>query len=379
MPRFYTGKNVLWSAVERIKSIYLEGHEVVISFSGGKDSGICVELAIIAARELGKLPVKVSMRDEEIMFPGTFEYAERVANRPEVEFHWVYAGQPITNYFNRELPLWWVFDDRVKPENWVRKPPPFAYKIPENSIEYVVHTNRFPVTGDQKLINIIGIRAHESRKRIFAMSSMGGKTYTKTPMSPNTYLSYPIYDWSNGDVWRAYKEFGWDYNKAYDMMFKMGLTKKKMRIGPPTLNENSLSLLTFASKAWPHWFDRVEARLPGLRTVAQFGTRVLKPHKKLGEKWKDVFYRTCLDNSPDWIIERARGQMEITLRRHAIHSTSEFPDVSDCHICALISSWKRLAEVMYSGDPFSFYCEHPCMEPEDFRPGAGKWGGRPSF
>lgn len=92
MPRRYIGQNVFDTAVERMVILYEKGHRVVVSFSGGKDSGVCVEICVIAARLTGHLPVEVIMRDEEIMFPGTFEYAERMAQRDDVDFHWIYAA-----------------------------------------------------------------------------------------------------------------------------------------------------------------------------------------------------------------------------------------------------------------------------------------------
>ena len=128
----YLNLNVFTAAVQRLESLYNAGHKVVVSFSGGKDSTVCLELCIIAATRAKKLPVDVVMRDEEIMFPGTFEYCERVAKRPEVRFHWLVAHQPIINIFNRESPYFWVMDPSLPKEQWVRQPPSYAESIPEN-------------------------------------------------------------------------------------------------------------------------------------------------------------------------------------------------------------------------------------------------------
>src|SRR6059036_106266 len=122
------------AAGQRLIGLYGEGHRIVVSFSAGKDSGVCLELAIMAARETGRLPVEVVMRDEEIMFPGTFEYPERQAARSEIDFHWIVANQPIINIFNRAAPYFWVFDPRLSPDEWVRQPPSFAQSIPEKHI-----------------------------------------------------------------------------------------------------------------------------------------------------------------------------------------------------------------------------------------------------
>ena len=74
MTRRHLQLNVFDAAVARMQGLYEEGHRVVVSYSGGKDSHACMEICIIAARNAGRLPVEVLTRDEEVMFPGTFEH-----------------------------------------------------------------------------------------------------------------------------------------------------------------------------------------------------------------------------------------------------------------------------------------------------------------
>ena len=109
MPRKSLATDVWTLAVQRMEAIYSAGHRVVISFSAGKDSGVCLEVCRVAAKATKRLPLEVVMRDDEIMLPGTFEYAERVAAQPDVDFHWLVANQPVINIFNRENPYFWVF------------------------------------------------------------------------------------------------------------------------------------------------------------------------------------------------------------------------------------------------------------------------------
>ena len=110
MPRRMLGKTVLDEAVDRMAVLYEEGHRIVVSFSTGKDSTVALEVCIMAAAQTGRLPVEVVMRDEEIMFPGTYEFAERTAARPDVDMTWLVASQPMINVFNRQSPYFWVFD-----------------------------------------------------------------------------------------------------------------------------------------------------------------------------------------------------------------------------------------------------------------------------
>jgi len=145
MRRVKTGHDVFDSAVSRLAESYEEGHTVVVSVSGGKDSGVCLELAIIAAEMTGRLPVYACIQDEEIAYPGTYEYVDRIKQRPEVDLTWFDCRQPMVNVFNRSNPYFWVHDEQVSPEDWVRKPPEYAVRNPEINIESIIHPRWFPV------------------------------------------------------------------------------------------------------------------------------------------------------------------------------------------------------------------------------------------
>ena len=175
MPKHYPGCNVYEAALERIREHYRRGDRCVLSFSAGKDSGVLLELLIMVAREFNALPVDVVMRDEEIMYPGTFEYAERTMNRPEVNMRWLIMGQRIINAFNRFNPYWWVFDPAEK-DKWVRQPPEWAEYPDSQCIESMTTKELFPVAADQRLIAMIGLRASESKTRTFAIYSSRGKS-----------------------------------------------------------------------------------------------------------------------------------------------------------------------------------------------------------
>jgi predicted phosphoadenosine phosphosulfate sulfurtransferase len=378
--RVHTGLDVFEQAYMRLFELYRDGHTVVVAFSAGKDSGICLELAIMAARAAGRLPVHVNMRDEEIMFPGTFEYAERVAARTdEVDFHWAVANQPIVNVFNRKQPYWWVFDPALTPEQWVRQPPAIARHVDALDITRIITREVYPTAPGKDIFAVVGLRVSESQTRRYSVFAAGG--HLTKPNAVGTRNCRPIYDWQDGDVWRAIRENGWDYNHAYDVMFRFNVPMRFMRIAPPTLNAASASTLEMARRAWPRWFDRVEDRLPGVKTVAQFGMRSVMPYRRSGETWEQCFMRECINEAPaPWIRERAAKVMNAIVGMHRKHSTTELPDARPCYMCVgNMGSWRTLAFALYNGDPFAMKTRDiggvQPIEPEFFRPGAGTWGG----
>jgi predicted phosphoadenosine phosphosulfate sulfurtransferase len=306
-----------------------------------------------------------------------------MAQRPEVDFRWVVARQPIVNVFNRAAPYWWTFDQQLQPEQWVRQPPAFATFIDTLDITRIISRVVYPTPSDRDLFAVIGIRASESWVRHYSIFSAEG--HLTKPNAVGTRNCRPIYDWQDGDVWRAVRDNGWDYNRAYDTMFKFDVPLRMMRIAPPTLNTASVYLLDMARRAWPRWFDKVEVRLPGVKTIAQFGMRAVLPYRRGGETWRDTFLRECIDQVPaPWIADRATRVMDAIIGMHGVHASTDLPEISPCSVChGSLGSWKALCTALYNGDPFALKTQGlgglKPIEPEFFRTGAGYWGGAPTW
>jgi len=383
--------SVFDKAIERMVAVYEAGHRVMVSFSAGKDSGICLEICRIAAKMADRLPVEVVMRDEEIMYPGTFEYAERIAAEPDIDFNWVYACQPIVNAYDRHKPYFWVFDPDLGPDQWVRQPPDFAYRIEHLNIQQITIPARFPPPPGKELYNVMGLRAQESAVRLMGLFQSGG--YVTKPNEFGVRGCRPIYDWKDGDVWKAIRDNKWDYNSAYDVMSRLGVRKTMLRIAPPTMNAAGCKSLALAASAWPGWFEKVTHRLDGVRLAVNYGKRAIEPLRRRGETWEACYDRTCLRNAPEWIRPRAQAVKDIVLKRHNGHSPHALPEVAPCMTCmGNMGSWKRLAMAMYHGDPFCLKATFrrkgdkakgklplDYIEPEFFKPGSGTWGGTPNF
>ena len=84
--KVYSKKNVFDSAMDRIRWVFKEfNNNVVCGFSGGKDSTVVMEMALMVVNELkeqGKLPkdykLKVMWLDQEAEWTETCNYCKRV-------------------------------------------------------------------------------------------------------------------------------------------------------------------------------------------------------------------------------------------------------------------------------------------------------------
>jgi predicted phosphoadenosine phosphosulfate sulfurtransferase len=309
--KLFSSTNVYEASLKRLVDAYKAGDRMVVAFSAGKDSTVVLEMAIAAARITGNLPVEVWMRDEEIMLPGTYEYAERVASRPEVKMHWLISGQASVNIFNRKNPYYWVFDPLLDPSQWMRTPPPYAKWVDQLSLYNVVNPASFPPPEGHYLVVIMGVRGSESRRRNMLIHQSGGAWSGFTGQGAAgkgrdlEKHFRPIYDWNTSDVWRAIKEFQWDYNDAYNAMTRFGMRASAQRIAPIAMTTHGIPMLALASKAWPNWFEKLNERLPGVRLAALYGKRAIEPVRKQAESWEQAYQRLNIDEAPDWIKPRA--------------------------------------------------------------------------
>jgi len=371
--------NVFEKALERIEQLYTDG-DVVISFSAGKDSGVVLELCIMVAEKMGKLPVKVIIRDEEIMVPGTYEYAERVYKRPEIDMRWIIAGQPIVNIFSRQYPYFWVFDPDYE-DVWVRRPPEWAIRIKDQSIENMLDRSLWGIGNDVKLYQLTGIRASESLVRKLSIHSKKGFICRRPSGKAQSFLATPIYDWQDGDVWLFYKMMQCDMNEAYQIMYRYGIPIRMMRVAPLTMSIPGIKNIRFIKDCYPNFFTKLMKRLDGIGSVANFGEDIIIPHRRVGETYREMYYRVNIEESPKWIKERAILTLELCKKRG--YKLDEIPEIKgNIDDFKKRYCWREMVYKMYYGDPFCLFFKTiglPYLEPETIKPGSGRWDGKPTF
>ena len=298
MPKLYKRKFIATSvydkALERINLLFDRFDKVVVSFSGGKDSTACLNLALMVAAERGRLPLDVYTFDEEAIHPETVQYIARVAARPDVRFRWYCVPVLHRNACSRRQPFWhpWNPADR---HLWVRDLPPgaitslpgFKWGMGMPDCAPLVFGREHGMVADVR-----GIRAQESLRRLRMVSMKITDNWIAAPRNGHNSAASPIYDWTTEDVWMAPKLFGWDYNRTYDVFDKAGVRAHSQRVCPP-YGEEPLGGLHQYAECWPELWHKMIARVPGAATAARyartelygFGAVELPP----GKTWRSWF------------------------------------------------------------------------------------------
>jgi predicted phosphoadenosine phosphosulfate sulfurtransferase len=296
--KIYQKKNVREAAEDRMRWLFQEFENVYLSFSGGKDSTVILNLALQISEELNRLPLKVMFLDQEGEWQATRDYVREVMDDARVEPYWLQCPVKLfnaTSHTEQWLNCWEPGDE------WMRE------KEPDSIHENVFGTDRFGEMfpaflkhyhPDESAIYISGIRTEESPARSMGLTTFAtykhvtyGKQYDK---SVGHYNFHPIYDWSYRDVWKAIHDGGWAYNKVYDWMYQHGASAAGMRVSN-LHHETALKSLELVQEVEPETWNKMSTRLSGINThkhVKAISHIVPKDFPPMFQGWED--YRNYL-------------------------------------------------------------------------------------
>lgn len=103
--KVYKKQSVYDAALDRIRYLFDEFPNVIVGFSGGKDSTVVLELALIVAREKNRLPLDVLFIDQEAEWQATIDMVKSVMYRDEVRPHWLQVPFKMENSTS-SLDMW---------------------------------------------------------------------------------------------------------------------------------------------------------------------------------------------------------------------------------------------------------------------------------
>ena len=148
MTRQYLKQNVYEAYLERMHLVFSEFENIFVSFSGGKDSGLLLNLTLdfrnkyYPGRRIG-----VFHQDFEAQYTVTTQYVEQTFQRleddPTVELYWVCLPMATRTCLSSYQMYWYPWDD-TKEELWVRPMPQHPYVInlqnnPMTTYRYRMH------------------------------------------------------------------------------------------------------------------------------------------------------------------------------------------------------------------------------------------------
>lgn len=310
MGKKYLDKDVYTATLERIKYVFDEFDNVLIAFSGGKDSGVCLNMFYDYAKEhkkLGKLAMY--LLDYEAQYQMTTDYVEETFKKySDIKRYWLCLPLEAQCCCNMNGGTWTVWDEK-KQDIWVRKMPEYDYVININNcpfpfqkgqLDYIVQKNFSKWYGKTygKTAIIIGIRATESLHRYKAVANDDKKINYKgikwcSVVDRNTVNVYPIYDWETQDVWVYNAKFIKSYNKLYDLYYQAGLGIEQMRVASP-FNDCASSTLHLYKVIDTNAWGRMVGRVNGVNFTAIYGGTTAMGWKSIklpeGHTWESYFY-----------------------------------------------------------------------------------------
>lgn len=329
----YTDVDVYQATLARVEYAYQRFDKIVVSFSGGKDSTAVLNCCVEVARKLNRLPVRVIFFDEEVIHPPTIEYVERVRQRPELQFEWYCLPVKHRNACSNDEPYWYCWDP-AKKDLWVRP-------MPDNVI--TDHPRFRKGMSFQEFCNqmfppelgtvgvLAGIRTQESLRRFRNAAKKKHDNYIAAKASnKNTYSVHPIYDWSSEDVWIAVRQFGWDYNRTYDVFNRTRWFNRYLaqRVCPP-FGEEPLRGLWCYAECWPAMWHKMLSRVAGVGTAWRYSNTELYGIGRLGKPMNmtwEQFLPCILDSWPSATRRLVQAGLDVMLESHFSRTDDPIPD-----------------------------------------------------
>lgn len=327
----YIGRNVYEESIDRIEWIFKNFEKIYISFSGGKDSGVMLNLVLKYMKD-NSIDRKIGLMilDNEANYEYSVEYMHRMvqSNIEYLDVYWCCLPVTLPCTVSSYLTDWQCWGEKDK-DKWVRPMPNKEYitNIKNHKFDFFYENMPYDEFWDKfgewyaqgkKCACLIGIRTDESLNRYRSIMNdkkgmIENKCWTKKN-GPNVYNMYPIYDWKTDDIWVANGKFDWDYNKLYDVFYKAGLSIYQMRVASPFMSESKSSLNLYRVID-PHIWQRLCSRVSGANFIATYGKQLNYRSVNLpkGHTWKS-FVKFLLETLPGEVSENFKRRFTQSIK-----------------------------------------------------------------
>lgn len=283
--RIYLNQNVFEKAIERISWLFDEFETVAVTYSGGKDSTVTLNLALIVAEQKGRLPVPVMFLDQEAEWGSTIEMVRDVMNDPRVKPYWMQIPFKLNNSTStseksEDLDCWKEDEE----DKWMRPKEEISYK---ENIYGQTYFNDLIIAIMEKEFGtstacLAGVRAEESPARMMGLTqghTYGGETWGKIiNAKKKIFTFYPIYDWSYTDVWKSIHDNKWQYAKLYDYQYRHGVSLNDMRLSS-LIHETALKALSYMQEIEPDTWAKLSQRIDGINSEGILSNETPVPKK----------------------------------------------------------------------------------------------------
>lgn len=329
----YLDKNVYDATQERLEYIFDEFDNILVAFSGGKDSGVVLNLAYDYAKGHNLLH-KLAMYhlDYEAQYQQTTDYVTKTFEKFDgIKKYW--CCLPVgANCGCRMDSDHWIPLEREKQEIWVREMPKNEYVVNQDNCEFEFEIGESDYSVQQKFGEwykkangngntcvITGIRVGESWTRYMRAKTDIRKYKKKKYLLEQVdgiIHAFPIYDWETQDIWIYNAKYKKEYNTLYDLYYKAGLSVDNMRVANP-FHSCGMDNIKLYKVIDPNTWGKMIGRVNGVNMVGLYGGTTAMGWRKITKPahftWKEYCY-FLLDTLDDELREHYKQKLETSIR-----------------------------------------------------------------